>query len=265
MRIHNLSTNPNFPCSLLNVNNVTVMLDCALDVSTLSLFAPLDVIPSQQCQSDSFSIKNVQKDFLDVFSVKYINTTPEFIIPNIELLDVSMIDVVLISNFNYILGLPYVTEHPDFRGVVYATEPTTQFGKLLMEEYTKPLEKVNRPRSLKSLFSKSSQISELASLRRTALATNNNNNGSSSNNTATTITNNISNNNKEFPSLRRWRKMYSSSDVLSCLRKMEVIAYNEAKEIPGGLILQAFSSGFCIGSCNWTISSPYHKAGNSKI
>lgn len=49
--------------------------------------------------------------------------------PQRELLDLSTIDVILISNYHCMMALPYITEHTGFTGTVYATEPTLQIGR----------------------------------------------------------------------------------------------------------------------------------------
>lgn len=46
-----------------------------------------------------------------------------------ELLDLSTVDVILISNYHCMMALPYITEHTGFTGTVYATEPTLQIGR----------------------------------------------------------------------------------------------------------------------------------------
>lgn len=46
-----------------------------------------------------------------------------------ELLDLSTVDVILISNYHCMMALPYITEHTGFTGTVYATEPTMQIGR----------------------------------------------------------------------------------------------------------------------------------------
>jgi integrator complex subunit 9 len=47
------------------------------------------------------------------------------------MVDYSEIDVILISNYTSMLALPFITEGTGFRGVVYATEPTLQIGRLI--------------------------------------------------------------------------------------------------------------------------------------
>jgi integrator complex subunit 9 len=49
--------------------------------------------------------------------------------------DPATIDCIVITNYHNMLALPYVTESAaGFRGVVLATEPTAEFGKLCMLE-----------------------------------------------------------------------------------------------------------------------------------
>ena len=45
------------------------------------------------------------------------------------LVDMSEIDIILISNHHCMMALPYITEYTNFRGVVYTTEPTLHIGR----------------------------------------------------------------------------------------------------------------------------------------
>ena len=45
------------------------------------------------------------------------------------MIDMSEVDVILLSNFHNVLALPYITEFTDFQGIVYATEPTMHLGR----------------------------------------------------------------------------------------------------------------------------------------
>ncbi|KAF9419449.1 Integrator complex subunit 9 [Podila epigama] len=52
-----------------------------------------------------------------------------FKLPDFSGIDLKSVDVVLISNFNHMLALPYLTEFTDFQGRIFATEPTIEFGR----------------------------------------------------------------------------------------------------------------------------------------
>lgn len=51
------------------------------------------------------------------------------------------IDIILISNYQNMLALPYITERSDFEGVVYATEPTLEIARKYMEEMLEYIER----------------------------------------------------------------------------------------------------------------------------
>lgn len=45
------------------------------------------------------------------------------------MIDLSEIDVILISNLHNMLALPYITEYTSFSGKILATEPTVQMAR----------------------------------------------------------------------------------------------------------------------------------------
>lgn len=49
-----------------------------------------------------------------------------------EALSMNTVDCVLISNWHSLIALPFYVENCGFRGVVYATEPVVQFGRLAL-------------------------------------------------------------------------------------------------------------------------------------
>ena len=46
-----------------------------------------------------------------------------------SIIDWNSIDFIFITNCNHMLASPYVTEYTDFKGKIYATEPTVLFGR----------------------------------------------------------------------------------------------------------------------------------------
>jgi integrator complex subunit 9 len=52
-----------------------------------------------------------------------------------------------------------------------------------------------------------------------------------------------------------WKYLYSKEDVDLCLSKIKLIDFNERIDVYGSVIVQAKSSGYSIGSCNWSIES----------
>jgi len=50
--------------------------------------------------------------------------------------------------------------------------------------------------------------------------------------------------------------LLSAADVKDCMQKVKTLKYGEEVCYNGTLVIQAFSSGLEIGSCNWTINGP---------
>lgn len=68
-----------------------------------------------------------------------------------ELINFAEIDAVLISNYANMLALPYVTSYPGFKGIVYATDPTMQFGRYVISD-RQPVNCETPEKSLELLF-----------------------------------------------------------------------------------------------------------------
>lgn len=58
---------------------------------------------------------------------------------------------------------------------------------------------------------------------------------------------------------RSWKHMYSIEDVHSSLSRVRIAGYDEKLDILGAITISPVSSGFCLGSSNWVISSSQEK------
>ncbi|TPX68072.1 hypothetical protein SpCBS45565_g03410 [Spizellomyces sp. 'palustris'] len=105
--IVSLSKNPQFPCLYLEFQRVPFLLDCALE-----FLRP----PS-----------SVHNAHISDASVK-------LVVPRVSEISIEQVDFILITNSYNILALPFITEYTAFKGRIFATEPTVEFGRLLMEE-----------------------------------------------------------------------------------------------------------------------------------
>uniref|UniRef100_A0A8K9V6T9 Integrator complex subunit 9 n=1 Tax=Oncorhynchus mykiss TaxID=8022 RepID=A0A8K9V6T9_ONCMY len=114
MKLYCLSGHPTLPCNVLKLKSTTIMLDCGLDTTSVLQFLPLPLVHSPR----------LSKLPGWVFKDSMINLEKK------ELLDLSTIDVILISNYHCMMALPYITEHTGFTGTVYATEPMLQIGRV---------------------------------------------------------------------------------------------------------------------------------------
>ncbi|KAG0283565.1 Integrator complex subunit 9 [Linnemannia gamsii] len=136
-----------------------------------------------------------------------------FKLPDFSGVDLKAIDVVVISNYNHILALPYLTEYTDFQGRIFATEPTIEFGRQLMIEFvtffgtsvtSSPHEIIDRK--------------ELVARAGAGL----------------------------YPA-------YTHADIKACIDKIQPVRFREHISLFGSLKLTAHSAGYCLGSSNWLI------------
>ncbi|KND00155.1 uncharacterized protein SPPG_04496 [Spizellomyces punctatus DAOM BR117] len=105
--IISLSKNPQFPCLYLEFQHVPFLLDCALEF----LRPPTSV-----------------------HNAPIADASVKLIVPRVSEISIEQVDFILITNSYNILALPFITEYTAFKGRIFATEPTVEFGRLLMEE-----------------------------------------------------------------------------------------------------------------------------------
>ncbi|OZC06166.1 hypothetical protein X798_06853, partial [Onchocerca flexuosa] len=136
------------------------------------------------------------------------------------------VDAILVSNWMSLLALPFFTEETNFTGVVYATDPTLQLGRLVMEELLDFFDRVDREERDHSW-------------KKPALF-------------------------MSFPNIptsdpREWRPFYSREQMESCLTKVQRVSFRESVNIHGAATIAAYSSGYSIGSCNWIVQTEHEK------
>uniref|UniRef100_A0A8P0PES0 Integrator complex subunit 9 n=1 Tax=Canis lupus familiaris TaxID=9615 RepID=A0A8P0PES0_CANLF len=152
MKLYCLSGHPTLPCNVLKFKSTTIMLDCGLDMTSTLNFLPLPLVQSPRLSNlPGWSLKDgnafLDKELKECSGHVFVDSVPEFCLPETELIDLSTVDVILISNYHCMMALPYITEHTGFTGTVYATEPTVQIGRLLMEELVNFIERVPKAQS----------------------------------------------------------------------------------------------------------------------
>jgi integrator complex subunit 9 len=108
-------------------------------MKTLHYFLPKMLVPNQRLENmPIYRLPNgAQLEYLREYNNRaYLSSTFEFSLPQFDLINVEDLDAVLISNYNTMLALPYLTRMKGFRASVYCTEPIMHFGRMLMEELT---------------------------------------------------------------------------------------------------------------------------------
>ncbi|KAG7255340.1 hypothetical protein CRUP_010145 [Coryphaenoides rupestris] len=226
MKLYCLSGHPTLPCNVLKFKSTTIMLDCGLDTTSVLNFLPLPLVHSPRLSKlpgwvSKDGAINLEKELKECAGRVFVDSQPELCLPERELLDLSTIDVILISNYHCMMALPYITEHSGFTGTVYATEPTLQIGRLLMEELVNFMERVPKAQSASCWKNKELQRMLPGPL-------------------------------KDAAEVWAWKKCYSMPEVNSALSKVQL-------ELFGAVQVSPLSSGYSLGSSNWIIQSHHEK------
>ncbi|XP_004542328.1 integrator complex subunit 9 [Maylandia zebra] len=233
MKLYCLSGHPTLPCNVLKFKSTTIMLDCGLDTTSVLNFLPLPLVHSPRLSKlpgwvSKDGTINLEKELKECAGRVFVDAQPEFCLPERELLDLSTIDVILISNYHCMMALPYITEHTGFTGTVYATEPTLQIGRLLMEELVNFMERVPKAQSATSWKNKEIQRMLPGPL-------------------------------KDAVDVWMWKRCYSMQEVNSALSKVQLVGYSQKVELFGAVQVSPLSSGYSLGSSNWIIQSHHEK------
>lgn len=238
MKLVCLSNAPSKPCFVLYFKGVTLMLDCGLDLSQIVSFVPLPLVSGSKINKLPDWLLATEKFGKDGEALKeelkecnnrvFVNGTLEFSTPETRIVDLSQVDAILISNSSCMLALPFITEYTGFKGVIYCTDPTLQIGRQFMRELVTYVERFPREKTC-SLWKREDILKSLPLPLRDAIT----------------------------PSL--WKKCYSLQDIESSLSKVQVVGFNERKNIFGALTAMACSSGYSLGSSNWVVHSEYEK------
>uniref|UniRef100_A0A7M4E2I3 Integrator complex subunit 9 n=1 Tax=Crocodylus porosus TaxID=8502 RepID=A0A7M4E2I3_CROPO len=201
MKLYCLSGHPTLPCNVLKFKSTTIMLDCGLDMTSALNFLPLPLVQSPRLSKlPGWVLKDgntfLDKELKDCSGHVFVDSVPEFCLPETELLDLSTVDVILISNYHCMMALPYITECTGFTGTVYATEPTVQIGRLLMEELVNSIERVPKAQSASLWKNKEVQRLLPAPL-------------------------------KDAVEVSTWRRCYTMPEVNSALSKIQLVGYSQ--------------------------------------
>ncbi|CAG8509269.1 4899_t:CDS:10, partial [Scutellospora calospora] len=146
--------------------------------------------------------------------------------PVFSSVDWKSIDFILITNYKNMLALPYITEYSEFKGKIYATEPTVIFGRQMMKELVHFFGESSVPGSSRHRMQAKSEKSNIFY--------------------GFTDENNLA------------QSLYSMSDVQSCVDKIQPVRYGENLDLYE-VKVTAHSAGYCLGSANWSIINDTEK------
>ncbi|XP_050294936.1 integrator complex subunit 9 isoform X1 [Anthonomus grandis grandis] len=232
MKLYCLSNDPNKPCHILTFREITMMLDCGLSMQSLLNFLPLSFVPSQRLLNlngympPDVSDPDLEGELKENGERIFVDSPPEFCPPLDKLIDFSQVDVILISNYLCMMALPFITEGTGFQGRVYATEPTLHIGRLLLEELVIYIEQC--PKSSLAIQWKNFVHKFPFPL-------------------------------KEAFMPKSWKQIYNMNSLNASLSRIHMVGYNEKIDVYGALQVLPASSGYCLGSANWVITSDHEK------
>lgn len=234
-----MSPNDYCPCIIFKFKSCVIMMDCSLDLMSALKFLPWSCTPKRKnfkTRINPFMLRDPVGNLITDTEIKeccgnmFVDSCPEFCIPEVDLLDLSTVDIILISNSFSMLAIPYLTEYCGFQGTIYATDPAHQIGRLLMKEMVKycqvSIGKTQASKWKDRLVEKvlPASLSDVW--------------------------------NKDLPS---WRQCYNENELSRALSRVHVVGYAERISIFGSLTVTAYSSGYTLGSSNWCIESNYEK------
>jgi len=230
MRFYSLSDNPNKPCYVLQFKQVSLMLDTGLDISTFQHFLPLPVVEKQH-PGLPLNPDLVDADLREVgagagTSTPLVDSEPEVLPPEAGMFPYTDVDAILISNYTCMLALPFITETEGFRGKVYATEPSILLGRIFMEEMLEYLGRTPRHYEATKWKTVVSQLPPPLC---------------------------------DIKDVARWRRLYTRERMEASLSRVQMVGFNEKTSIFGLVEISPVSSGYCLGSCNWLITTGYEK------
>ncbi|GMR59572.1 hypothetical protein PMAYCL1PPCAC_29767 [Pristionchus mayeri] len=228
MQVTCMAWTPNRPCMVMRFPNTTIMLDCALDMSSLSHFTPFMYSVSERLKRcDSYPSSSLHY-IKQICGKHYVEAMPEMHPVPMCSMSMEEVDAILISNWNSLLALPFYTEGTGFSGRVYASEPTLQYGTLMMEELMEYFQRITHDKS-DNVWKDPEVYADFL--------------------------------NAPMRSPLEWQQMYSEETMKKALERVRVVAFTQPVTIDGNIKATSHCSGYAIGSCNWIVSRDAERFG----
>ncbi|KAK6933940.1 hypothetical protein RJ641_036834, partial [Dillenia turbinata] len=240
------------PCHMLSVCGFQILVDCPLDLSALTIFSPVPVDSfAMQDEGNCLQLadRSLDSEYVNRNRLKVekpinakdlIHAEPWFkTVRNLHLWSVSSIDIVLITSWMGMLGLPFLTRMKEFSAKIYVTEATARIAHLMMKDLlSMHMEFREFYGWMDSGFPEWMRWTQLEML---PLA----------------ISEIVLG--QDWTNLGGFMPLYSAVDVKDCMQKVQSLKYGEEACYNGTIIMKAFSSGLEIGASNWIIAAPEAK------
>ncbi|CAF1943461.1 unnamed protein product [Rotaria magnacalcarata] len=253
MRLYCLSDDPNLPCFILTVYGRSILLDFPLPIDHLLDYLP---IPSPGCVNRFSSLPKYkllshnkennlpqQIDELRILHNQLFVYSPiEFYTLDSSQYDFSLIDIILISNYDTLLALPYLfKKYENLNAQIYLTEPSYRFGQQLMYEIVSYVEQQSKMIQTNDEWKYDPDIFDSIEEQQKEKKL------------------------KLFSHAQKLMSCYSIENVDKCLSHVTVVHFNEQIDLYSSIRASAISSGYCLGSCNWQLDINVNHNQTSKI
>ena len=254
MRLYCLSDDPNVPCFILTVHGRSILFDFPLPLDHLLDYLP---VPSPGCLNRFSSLPKYvllshnkennlprQIDQLRLCQNQiYLYSPIEFYTLDSNQYDFSLVDIILISNYETFLALPYLfSKYPRLNAQIYATEPTYRFGQQLMFELVTYVQQQSKMIQTKNEWKSDPKIFDAIEEQQQK-----------------------DHSSKFLTYAHKLQSCYSTTDVEKCLSHVTMVHFNEQIDLYSSIRASAISSGYCLGSCNWQLDINVNHNQTSKI
>jgi integrator complex subunit 9 len=235
MRLYCLSDDPNLPCFILTVNGRSILLDFPLPIDHILDYLP---VPSPGCLNRFITLPKYtllpynkennlsqQIDELRILHNQlYVYSPIEFYTLDSNQYDFSLIDIILISNYETFLGLPYLfKKYQNLNAQIYLTEPTYRFGQQLMYELVTYVEQQSKMIQINNEWRYDSDIFDAIEEQQKDKKL------------------------KLFSYAQKLKPCYSIENVDKCLSHVTIVHFNEQIDLYSSIRASAISSGYCLG------------------
>ncbi|CAM0884250.1 unnamed protein product [Alopecurus aequalis] len=205
---------------LLELEGLRLLLDCPIDLTALTAFAP---VPLGVDSGDAGDL---------------IRAVPYYWSPAaVAAAKAGGVDAVLVSSATGMLGLPFLTRLPSFANTkIYVTEVAARMGKLMMVElvemHSEFVSYYGPDMDGTPKWMEGEKLGKLLSVLQKIVIED------------------------EGNDLSPLMPLYSAANIEECMQKTQPIKYRQEVCFNGMLMLKASSSGLELGNCAWSLKGP---------
>ncbi|KAI9142184.1 beta-lactamase-like protein [Paraphysoderma sedebokerense] len=234
MQLRYLGTSYSDGFLLLEWEGSTILIDSPLSFSHLPHLCPSSTTNSTALRPillENLQMHTSLPQIFKKFGAHTLLDTPiQFPLDSIQQIDNwEGIATILITNYKTITALPFITERTKFRGKIFATEPTVEIGRHIMQELVSY-----------SRYS-ATELQSLASLKENFK------------NLPEPLQDVLNPSRLYNPNGPHLDSLYSAVEVKACLAKVQPIRYHERLVLSSSVAVTASPSGYVLGSCNYCL------------